>query len=281
MRYLRPASCDEALGMLSAPDTRIVAGGTDVYPALRDRAPRFDMVDVTGIADLRKITQEDDWLRIGAAATWSELIRHPLPPAFDGLKAAAREVGSVQIQNAGTVAGNLCNASPAADGVPPLLTLDAEVEVAGPEGARRLPLGDFILGPRRTALAPGEMVTAVLVPEPPAGAVSAFAKLGSRTYLVISIAMVSVLATAAEGRIAEARVAVGACSPVAVRLSALEADLAGRPVADLNDLGLVTSAHLAPLSPLSDVRGSAAYRVDAVGTLVRRALLAALEGRNG
>ena len=143
--------------------------------------------------------------RLGATTTWAELIEAPLPPLFDGLKQAAREVGGRQIQNAGTVAGNLCNASPAADGVPPLLALDAEVELAGRAGTRRLPLAAFITGNRRTVLAPGELLVAIHVPKPAHDARSAFLKLGARRYLVISIAMAAATLEIEDGRVADAR----------------------------------------------------------------------------
>src|SRR5690349_1605826 len=131
--YLRPTEVDEAVAALAANDAlTILAGGTDFYPARvgnpAARAP--DVLDITALRGLRGITNEGDRLRIGAATTWSDVIRSDLPPWFDGLKRAAREVGGVQIQNAGTIAGNLCNASPAADGVPCLLALDAAVELA-------------------------------------------------------------------------------------------------------------------------------------------------------
>jgi CO/xanthine dehydrogenase FAD-binding subunit len=124
----------------------------------------------------------------------------------------------VQIQNSGTVAGNLCNASPAADGVPPLLALDASVELASVAGTRRLKLDDFILGPRRTARRADELLAAILIPKPRAAAHSHFLKLGARRYLVISIAMVAAAIESERGKITTARVAVGACGPVAQRL---------------------------------------------------------------
>src|SRR6478672_6123269 len=128
--------------------------------------------DVTGIAALRGISANPAGWRLGATTTWSELIETALPPLFDGLKQAAREVGGRQIQNAGTIAGNLCNASPAADGVPCLMALDAEIEIAGAV-PRRLPLRQFITGVRTTALAPGELVVAIHVPRPRHAAASA------------------------------------------------------------------------------------------------------------
>lgn len=270
MAHMTARSLDDALAALGE-GARILAGGTDFFPALGERPATFPIVDITRAAGLRGIVREEDGWRIGAATTWTDLVRAPLPAAFDGLKAAAHEVGSIQIQNTGTIAGNLCNASPAADGVPCLLALDAVVELASQAGRRRLPLADFITGVRATALGPGEMMTAILVPDQPEASVSGFSKLGARRYLVISIAMVAaVVVPDGEGRVACARVAVGACSPVARRLPALEAALVGAPVDEM--AGRVVADQLAPLSPIDDVRGTAEYRSDAVLTLIRRVL---------
>ena len=269
--YLRPSRLEDALTALARPHV-VLAGGTDFYPARVGRAIDEDVLDIGGIAVLRGISGDAAGWRLGATTTWSELLETDLPPLFDGLKQAAREVGGRQIQNAGTLAGNLCNASPAADGVPCLLALDAEIEIAGPAGRRILPLRQFITGVRRTALAPAELVVAIHVPRPRHKARSAFLKLGTRRYLVISIAMAAATLEIADGRVASARIAVGACSPVAERLHGLEAALAGAPL-DARLADRVEVAHLAPLSPIDDVRGSAAYRSDAVVTVLRRLLL--------
>ncbi len=278
--YRRPAALADALQLLAASPRRVLAGGTDLYPADvvavawdrpglgHDASP--PLLDVTALPELRGIEPRGAGFRLGAAVTWSELVAAPLPPAFDALKQAAVEVGGRQIQNRGTLGGNLCNASPAADGVPPLLVLDAEVELASVRGRRRLPLDRFVRGNRATALAPDELLVAVHVPSPPPGAVAGFAKLGARRYLVISIAMVAVLLGLEAGRIVDARVAVGACSATAQRLPALEADLVGLTPEDA--AGRVTPEHVAVLQPIDDVRASAVYRLDAAGTLIARTL---------
>ena len=266
--YLRPRRLEEALSALSRPHT-VLAGGTDFYPTRVGRTIEEDVLDIGGIADLRGITTTAGGWRLGATTTWSELVETDLPPLFEGLKQAAREVGGRQIQNAGTLAGNLCNASPAADGVPCLLALNAVVEIAGPH-PRRLPLDQFITGVRRTALGPGELVVALHIPRPAHDAESAFLKLGARRYLVISIAMAAAVVEFAEERVTAARLAVGACSPVGQRLPALEAALIGAARGDL--AGRVEAEHLAPLTPIDDIRGSAGYRRDVVVTLVRRLL---------
>jgi CO/xanthine dehydrogenase FAD-binding subunit len=270
--YLRPETIDDALRALATAPLTVVAGGTDFYPARVGKPLDDDVLDITRLRGLRGIAETPDHYRIGALTTWTEVIEAALPPWFDGLKKAAREVGGVQIQNAGTIAGNICNASPAADGVPALMSLDAAVELSAERGTRTVPLGAFIIGNRKTVRRTDEIVTAVLVPKPSHPAVATFLKLGARRYLVISIVMVAAaLERAADGTVAAARVAVGSCAAVAQRLPALEAALAGQPAT--SRLGaLVRRDQLAPLAPIDDVRGSADYRKDAALTLVRRAL---------
>jgi CO/xanthine dehydrogenase FAD-binding subunit len=269
--YIKPRTLDEAMALLAAGEAQILSGGTDFYPALGDRVVRGPVVDVSGLGELRGVSTDADYFRIGGLTTWSEIIRTPLPRCFDALKSAAREVGGVQIQNRGTVAGNLCNASPAADGVPPLLALDAEVELVSNVGVRRLPLADFIVGNRKTQRKADELLAAVLVPRALENAASTFVKLGARRYLVISISMVAVVVLVSDRRILEARVAVGSCSAMARRLRALESDLVGASVRD--GLGEVAGPeHLAPLSPIDDVRATSEYRMDASLRLVQRAL---------
>ena len=215
---------------------------------------------------------EGDAVVIGGTATWSEIVRHSLPRSFDALKAAAREIGGIQIQNRGTIGGNLCNASPAADSVPPLLALDAEVELVSSAGTRRLALDDFILGNRKTARREDEILARVVVPRRAENAHAAFLKLGARKYLVISISMVAAMVEVdPTGCVADARVAVGSCSAKAQRLRELERALCG--VRAGPEIGVrVRSAHLRQLAPIDDLRATAEYRRDASLTLVRRAL---------
>ncbi len=270
MTFSRPATLEQALDHLADARWRVLAGGTDVYPALVERPIDLPVLDIGGLRDLEGIERSEHGFRIGALARWRDLLDADLPPAFDGLKQAAREVGGVQIQNAGTIAGNLCNASPAADGVPPLLTLDALVELTSKRGRRTLPLADFILGSRRTALGEGELLTAILIPSESASGASHFGKLGARTYLVISIVMTAVRLVAEAGRVVAARVAVGACSEVALRLTSLERDLEGVALRKLSDVP--SADHLAALKPIDDIRAPAAYRREAALVMVRRSL---------
>jgi N-methylhydantoinase B len=260
--YHRPRSLEEAVAIRAAADVAVIAGGTDIYPAHAARRAWGDpthkpVLDITAIPGLDRVEEGAEGWRIGCLVTWSALRRAALPPLFDGLKAAAKEVGGAQVQNRGTIVGNLCTASPAGDGIPNLLALAAEVELAGPEGRREVPLAEFLTGYRATALRRDEIVTGLVIPRLDA-ARGGFVKLGARRYLVISIAMAAGVLALQEGRISAARIAVGACSAVAQRLPALEAALAGvapRDVAEVPE-----AAHLAHLSPIDDVRASAAYR---------------------
>jgi N-methylhydantoinase B len=283
--YHRPVALEDALAIRAERPVLVLAGGTDVYPAKAAHAGWGDMrhadiLDISAVPGLRGIAEEPQGWRIGALTTWSDIIRAELPVQFDGLKLAAREVGGVQIQNRGTLAGNICTASPAGDGAPNLLALDARIELASRLGRRLVPMADFIDGYRHTQCRPDEIVTAILVPKRSTTTRSHFLKLGARKYLVISIVMVAgVIEVDPQNRIAAARLAVGSCSAVPQRLHALEAALVAQP--SLTAADLVRPSHFAQLTPINDIRGSAAYRREAALALTRDLLreLAADERR--
>ena len=270
--YLRPTDLGDALSALRSRSFTVLAGGTDFYPARVGRPIAEDVLDISAVRALRGVRETAGGLRIGALTTWSDLIAQPLPPLFAGLQLAARDIGGIQIQNAGTIAGNICNASPAADGVPALLALDAQIELTALARTRRVPLDGFITGSRRTQCRPDELVTGIWIPAWRRDARSTFAKLGARRYLVISIVMVAItIEPDADGRIERAAIAVGSCSEVARRLRELELKLTGRPLTPaLADR--VRPADLRVLTPMTDVRGSASYRLDAAVTLIKRGL---------
>jgi len=269
--YACPQTLPEAVAVLARGPCQVLAGGTDIYPALAGAELHGSVLDLTGVAGLRGIASGPEGLRIGACTPWAGIAAAALPPALAALQQAAVQIGGPQIQAAGTIGGNLCHASPAADGVPPLLVLGAEVELASPRGLRRLALAAFITGPRQTARAADEVLVAVLIPQAGLAGQSRFLKLGARAWLVISIAMVAVRIKAAQGRVAEAALAVGACSAVARRLPAVEAHLIGAPLAAA--AGLISDAAVAAaLDPLDDLRGSAVYRATAAAELLRRAV---------
>lgn len=270
--YARPADLETALA-LAAQGRVVLAGGTDLYPQAGVELAG-DVLDITGIGALRGISFGDG-LRIGGCTTWTEIAEAALPPALAGLQAAARVVGGRQVQNVGTLAGNLCNASPAADGVPPLLTLGAEVELASIRGVRRMGLSDFLTGPRKTARQADEVLVAVHIPASALQGKAAFQKLGARAYLVISIASVAVRCVTNGGLVTDIAIAVGACSGVAQRLPLVEAALRGTQVEGL--AARVRAKDVAAsLSPIADIRASADYRLTAATELVARAVEAAL-----
>ncbi len=273
MSYARPDRLDAALAALARAPHRVLAGGTDVYPAFVGRAIDGPILDISALDAMRGVTAAVDALRIGALTTWSEIARLPLPRHCAALARAAREIGGLQIQNRGTIGGNLCNASPAADGIPPLLALDASVELASAAGRRELPLAQFVLGNRRTACQPDELLVAVRVPQRSPAAVSTFLKLGHRRYLVISIVMVAVvLDFDGADRVSYCGVAVGACSAAAQRLPALESGLLGATRGEIGArAGALLDAALASLAPIDDIRGTRAYRLDAARGLLARA----------
>jgi CO/xanthine dehydrogenase FAD-binding subunit len=276
--YHRPNDLDTALRLLAENGGTPLAGGTDLFPADAARTAwgepgldQSDLLDLAGLGELARIDDHGDQIELGALVTWADAAASTLPSWFDAVRAAAREVGGAQIQNRGTIAGNLCNASPAADGVPPLLALDARVRLASASRTRELALADFILGNRRTAREPDELLTHIIVPKPPAMARSVFLKLGARRYLVISIVMVAAtMVLDARGRIAELRIAVGACSATAQRLRGLECRLEGLTPEEAS--ASIGAADLEALAPIDDIRASADYRRHAALVLVRRAL---------
>jgi CO/xanthine dehydrogenase FAD-binding subunit len=269
--YHRPDTLAAAWAVLAQGNCRIAAGCTDLFPTTEHKSLAGPVLDISAIADLRGVSRTAAGLRIGATTTWSDLIRADLPAACDGLKLAAREVGAKQIQNRGTLAGNLCNASPAADGVPPLLTLDAQVEVSSAMGIRVLPLADFITGPRQTTLEQGEMVSAILIPATALEGQSHFLKLGARHYLIISIAMTAARIVLRDGMVTQAALAVGSCGPVATRLPDIEQALIGQP---LNPDLITDSAVAAALRPMDDMRATAGYRSTSAAELLRRTVAA-------
>ncbi len=272
MKFAQPKTTQEALSLLADDNWSLVSGGTDYYPALGNSQPTGNVLDISKLSTLRTIHEDESHWHIGALATWTDVIQAKLPEAFNALKLAALEVGSVQIQNRATVAGNICNASPAADGMPALLCLDTIVRVSSKTGMRDIALQDFVTGNRQTTLADGEMVIDLLVPKASSNGRSCFLKLGARKYLVISIAMVATrIAVDNNNIVTDAALSVGSCSVVARRLSALEQSLIGNALnAELSDR--VATQHVAELSAIDDVRATADYRHIAAVELLKRSI---------
>ena len=269
LEYLRPDNLEDALSVLSEHPRTLLAGGTDFFPARVGKPITDNVLDLSGIEQLRKIQQTADGLLLGALTTWTDIVEAQLPTAFDGLKQAAKTIGGVQTQNAGTLCGNICNASPAADSVPNLLALEAEVQLQSVRETRMLPLEKFILGNRKTAKKEDELISGIFIPRPAKKARGNFEKLGTRAYLVISIVMVGVVAELNErDEVLNLKIAVGACSPVAQRLRLLEQEAVGQKLKSIE----IIPAHFESLEPIDDIRATADYRKKVVPELLLRAI---------
>ena len=279
---LRPVTLPEALAMLTRAGAVPIAGGTNVIADLRaGKHEPAALVDLSRLAELRGIRRENSMPRssghshmvVGGGTTITELLRDPLiAEQASALAQAAQVFANPLIRNRATVGGNLVDASPAADTAPPLLALGAEVELASAAGTRRVPLADFLVGVRRTLRRPDELLTAVIWPIPGQRSASAFPKLGLRQADAISVLSAAVAVTVdGAGRCACARIALGAVAPRPLRAAAAEAVLAGEK---LTPAVIGEAARLAgeAASPISDIRGSAAYRRQVTEVVVRRLL---------
>jgi CO/xanthine dehydrogenase FAD-binding subunit len=255
---LTPRSLDEALQLKAERSDAVpIEGGTDVMVALNfDRLRPPALLNLNEVEELKGWSRENGNLRLGASLTYAEAMRGGLASALPALAEASRTVGSPQIRNRGTIGGNLGTASPAGDALPPLLVEGAEVELASVRGRRVVPLGEFLVGPKRNALAEDELIVAVLVQ--PSGARQTFMKVGPRNAMVIAVCS---LALAVDGERGELRAAFGSAGPVV-----------GLVTAPLAEAGSFAERVAAAASPIDDVRGSAAYRRHALRVLAARAV---------
>jgi CO/xanthine dehydrogenase FAD-binding subunit len=278
VEFLQPETWREALeAKRSHPDAVPINGGTDLMVELNfDRRRPEQILDLNLVAELREWEPDDGRLRIGAGVTYARLIAE-LGDRLPGLAIASRTVGSPQIRNRGTVGGNLGTASPAGDGLPPLYVSDAEIELASIDGTRRMPIQEFITGPKRNALRPDELIAAFLVPE--AEGPQQYAKIGTRNAMVIAVCSLG-LALHPERRSVAA--CIGSAGPTPIRAADAETFIAGvleehglwdSPRA-LDDALLRRFGEMVELAarPISDVRSTAAYRSYAVGVLGERTL---------
>ncbi|MGH3134676.1 MAG: FAD binding domain-containing protein [Gaiellaceae bacterium] len=258
MEVLTPRSLDEALRLKAEhPDALPIQGGTDVMVALNfDRTRPDHILNLNEVADLRGFARENGTLRLGAGLTYTEAMQRELAAHLPALAEASRTVGSPQIRNRGTIGGNLGTASPAGDALPPLLVEEAEIEVASVRGLRRTALAEFLIGPKRNALAEDELIVSVLVR--PGGQPQTFMKVGPRNAMVIAVCS---LALVADGERGELRAAYGSSGPVVALVTA-----------PLEEAGDFAERVAAAASPIDDVRGTAAYRRHALRVLTRRAL---------
>jgi CO/xanthine dehydrogenase FAD-binding subunit len=278
MEILQPDTWDEALRLKADhPEARPIAGGTDLMVELNfDRTRPPQVLDLTRVGELTGWAPENGRLRIGAGVTYTRLIAE-LGDRLPGLAIASRTVGSPQIRNRGTVGGNLGTASPAGDGLPPLFASDAVVEVGSVRGTRRVPVAEFVTGPKRNAMAADELIAAFHVA--PADAPQQFSKIGTRNAMVIAVASLALHLWAGERAV---KACIGSAGPTPIRATEAEAFIAGilaseglwesraaLPAAAVKEFGALVEA---AARPIDDVRGTAAYRHHALGVLGRRTL---------
>jgi CO/xanthine dehydrogenase FAD-binding subunit len=287
MELLQPETLAEALAVKRAhPEAVPIMGGTDLMVELNfDRRRPSTILDLGRVAELQEWGADGDRLRIGAGVTYTRLITE-LADRLPGLAIAARTVGSPQIRNRGTVGGNLATSSPAGDGLPPLYASGAEVELACSEGTRRIPVADFITGPKHNSLAPTELIVGFTMP--PAEGPQQYAKVGTRNAMVIAVASLALALHPSKRR---AGVCIGSAGPTPLR--ALDAERFLEGVLDegslwsspkpLDDTTVRRFGELVQQAakPIDDVRGTAAYRQHALGVLAERTLTWAWDAHRG
>ena len=276
--YFRPSSLAEALRLKAeVGDARFIAGGTDLMVRIRGREVRpAALISLRNIGEIAGVTAGGG-ARIGAATTIADIARNAeLCDLYPVLVQAARRVGGPAIRNAGTVGGNLCNASPCADTALPLLVLDARLEIESARGRREIPLAELFRGPRVTSLGADEVVTQVVLPAANPGARAVFLKRG-RVMMDLSVASVAVLLELEGDTCAKARIAAGSVAPTPFRLGEAEKILTGRRLtADV--VAQACEAAMRGVSPITDVRSTADYRRHLVGVFLRRAVFGLLGG---
>jgi CO/xanthine dehydrogenase FAD-binding subunit len=260
MDVLTPRTLDEALRLKAErPDAVPIQGGTDVMVELNfDRSRPAALLNLNEVSELRGWSRENGTLRLGSGLTYTEAMT--LAEPLRALAEASRTVGGPQIRNRGTIGGNLGTSSPAGDALPPLLVYGAEVELAGVNGERRLPLRDFLVGPKRNALAEDELIVAAHVPA--RGSPQTFMKIGPRNAMVIAVVS---LAMCVDEELGEIRVSFGSAGPVP-----------GLVTAKLDETDDLPQRVAEAASPIDDVRGTAGYRRHALQVLTSRALVRCL-----
>ncbi len=269
---LQPQTLHDALAALAQNDAAIrpLGGGTDLLVDLRAKRAQPDvLVALQNVQELRGVARENGHVRVGASTAIAEFLKHPQLTQFDALRQAASVFANPMIRNAGTIGGNVGSASPAGDTLPPLLALDARIELVSPNGARTLPLHEFFLGPRKTARRADELIFNLQIPNP-SGA-SAFYKLGLRQADAISLVSVAVWLARDGAKIRDVRIALGAVAPRPLRARRAEEILRGQT---FNETNLKEAARVASAecSPIDDLRASAKYRRRMANVCTRRML---------
>lgn len=277
-QYHAPTTVDEALLLLTTLDqAKLFTGGTDLVPLLREAAcSPSHLVDLNKVAELNYIREDSGFICIGATATLTNVAVSLIASVAPALVDAVSRIGSPQIRNRATITGNLCNASPAADSAPPLLVHEAEVTIKSLDDTRIIPLDDLFAGPKLNSLEPDELVTEIRFPVPPQGAASSYKRIGRRKAFTLSVVSAAAYVEMNGGEVKEARLAFGSVAETPIRTPDVEVMLRGEILTD----GLLVEAAEAvkcSVAPITDVRGTAEYRRDMCGVLLKRALSEAVE----
>ncbi|MCX7889487.1 MAG: xanthine dehydrogenase family protein subunit M [Rhodobacteraceae bacterium] len=283
MRFESPSTVAAAAALLAEPGARALAGGSDLLVQMKSGMVQpAVIVDLKRIAGLGEIRETPDAFIIGAAVPGAALREaKALRKAWPGLVDGSKLIGSTQIQGRATVAGNLCNASPAADSVPAMAACGAMAVVTGPNGSRTVPVEDIPVGPGRTSLAKGELVEAIRLPKPPPRTGSAYLRFTPRTEMDIAVASVGIaLSLDADGTVTAAKVVLGAVGPKVIIPEAAARALIGTR-ADAAALDALAAACSAAATPIDDKRGTKEFRIRVVGVLARRAAEKAIERAKG
>jgi carbon-monoxide dehydrogenase medium subunit len=277
--YHAPQTLEEAVALLHhlGEHGRPIAGGTDLVVQMKEDRTRFPYPDV--VVSLSRIKAlggiefaEKDGLRIGAGTTMAEIARSPvIQERYAALAEGAGVVGSLQTMNMGTIGGNVCNAAPSADSVPPLLAFEAKAVVVGPEGRRKVKIEEFFLGPGRTVLQPGELLAELRLPTPAPGTGSVYQRHTPRKQMDIAVVGVGVALTLAGETVQRARIALGAVAPTPIRALEAENAVTGQP-ASAETFAKAAALAAEACSPIGDVRGSAEFRRYLVKVMTERLL---------
>lgn len=276
-RYLLPISLEEALGMLEAyrGQVKVIAGGTDLVVSLEKKDSFIPViVDISRVRDLKGISVRDNAISIGAGVTLAEIEKSETLKVYSPfLVKTVHQIGSPQIRNIATLAGNVANASPAADGVLPLLALDSSVTLRSVSGGeRKVPLSAFLIGPGKTSCDAAEVITELQFTVPGKNLAGSFEKVGLRKAMNISVANVSIVAELVDDKIKNSRIALGAVGPTAMRVPEAEQAMNGHAMAEEEIADTVSDLCMQRCTPIDDLRASAAYRKKIVRALVRRCL---------
>ena len=277
-QYHAPTSLAEALHLLATLDeAKPFTGGTDLVPLLREAACRpSNLVDLNRVAELNYIREDSGYICIGATATHAQVAASPIAAKAPALVDAVSWIGSPQIRNRATIAGNLCNASPAADSAPPLLVHEAEVTIRSLEETRVIPLNELFAGPKLNCLEPDELVTEIRFQAPPEGSGSSFKRIGRRKAFTLSVVSAAAYVEMKGDKVKVARLAFGSVAETPIRTPEVEEMLRGKAIT-AKLLDRAAESVKAAVAPITDIRGTAEYRRDMCGVLMRRTLAEAAE----